>query len=72
MDNQEYLSKLKEQLKKINNIKKIEFLPYHTLGIEKYKELNIDYPLKSINAMDSEECKKLYNEFINEINNKKD
>lgn len=72
MDNQEYLSKLKEQLKKINNIQKIEFLPYHTLGIEKYKELNIDYPLKSINAMDSEECKKLYNEFINEINNKKD
>ena len=73
MDNQEYLSKLKEQLKKINNIKKIEFLPYHTLGIEKYKELNIDYPLKSINAMDSEECKKLYNQFINKMNsNKKD
>jgi len=68
MDNDNYLDGLKEQLKKIDNIQKIEFLPYHTLGIEKYKELNIDYPLKSINAMDNEECKKLYNQFINEIN----
>ena len=68
MDNEEYLYGLKEQLKKINNIISIEFLPYHTLGIEKYKELNLDYPLESLKAMDNEECKKLYNKFINEIN----
>ena len=43
---------------------------FNTSGL-KYKELNLDYPLKSINAMDSEECKKLYNQFINEINNNK-
>ena len=68
MDNESYLYGLKEQLKKINNIQKIEFLPYHTLGIEKYKELGISYPFENLTAMDNEECQKLYQKFINEIN----
>lgn len=68
MDNDEYLYGLKEQLKKINNIQKIDFLPYHTLGSEKYKELGIDYPLENIKSMDNEKCQKLYQKFINEIN----
>lgn len=68
MDNDEYLYSLKEYLKKIKNIKKIDFLPYHTLGIEKYQELGIEYPYKDIESMDKEECHKLYEKFINEIN----
>ena len=68
MDNDEYLYSLKEYLKKIKNIKKIDFLPYHTLGIEKYRELGIEYPYKDIESMDKEECHKLYEKFINKIN----
>ena len=68
MDNDEYLYGLKEEIKKIKNIKSIEFLPYHTLGSNKYQELNIDYPYKHLNAMDKDECNKLYNKFINIIN----
>ena len=68
MDNNEYLYSLKEYLKKIKNIQKIDFLPYHTLGIEKYQELGIEYPYKNIKSMDKEECQKLYQKFINEIN----
>lgn len=68
MDNDEYLYSLKEYLKKIKNIKKIDFLPYHTLGIEKYKELGIEYPYKDIKSMDKEECNRLYEKFINKIN----
>ena len=67
MDNNEYMKGLKEYLKNINNIEKIEFLPYHTLGKEKYKELNIEYPYDNLESMDSEQCQKLYNEFIKEI-----
>ena len=68
MDNDEYLYSLKEHLKKIRNIEKIDFLPYHTLGIEKYQELGIEYPYKNIKPMDKEECHKLYEKFINKIN----
>ena len=68
MDNEEYLYKLKEYLKKIKNIKKIDFLPYHTLGKEKYKELGIDYPYKHLEAMDKQKCSELYNKFINILN----
>lgn len=68
MDNDIYLHKLKEQLKKIKNIEKIEFLPYHTMGSEKYQELGIEYPLESLEAMDKYECQKLYDKFINKIN----
>ena len=68
IDNEEYLKGLKEQLKKIKNIQKIEFLPYHTLGINKYKELGIPYPLENIPAMDNQKCQELYQKFIKELN----
>ena len=65
MDNEEYLYSLKEFLdKNINNIEKIEFLPYHKLGEEKFNKLNIPYPCKGIPEMDKDECKKLYNTFM--------
>ena len=42
MINYEYLFSLKEFLdNNINNIEKIEFLPYHKLGEEKFNKLNI-------------------------------
>ena len=65
MDNDEYLYSLKEFLdNNINNIEKIEFLPYHKLGEEKFNKLNIPYPCKDIPEMDKDECKKLYNMFM--------
>ena len=44
---------------------KIEFLPYHKLGMEKYLKLNIQYPCRNIPEMDKEYCKNLYNKFMN-------
>ena len=63
-DNIEYLKKLKTYLKKIDNIKKIEFLPFHRLGFSKYKKLNIPNPLENTEAMDKEKCEELYNIFL--------
>ncbi len=64
MDNIDYLEGLKKYLTKIKNIERIDFLPYHKLGEEKYQKLNIDYPCKNIPEMNKEECRKLYDEFI--------
>ena len=58
-DSEEYILKLKEYIKRIKNIEKVELLPYHTMGIEKYDKLNIKYRLLGIPDMDKEECKKL-------------
>ena len=58
-DNKEYILSLKEYLKDINNIEKVELLPYHTMGVDKYKKLNIKYRLEDTPDMDKEECKKL-------------
>ena len=47
MDNDAYLISLKNYLtKNIKNIEKIEFIPYHKLGSEKYEKLGIPNPYK--------------------------
>lgn len=66
-DSTEYILALKEFIKKINNVEKIELLPYHTMGVSKYDELNINYPLKGIEAMDKLECEKLEKLLLEEL-----
>lgn len=47
-DNIESIYKLNEFLKQIKNVEKVELLPFHTLGNEKYKKLNISNPLENV------------------------
>lgn len=58
-DNKEYILGLKEYIKNIKNVENIELLPYHTMAIEKYKKLNIDYVLKDTKDMDINKCLEL-------------
>lgn len=58
-DTEEYILGLKEYIKKIKNVENIELLPYHTMAIDKYKKLNIDYKLKDIKNMDISKCREL-------------
>lgn len=66
-DTEEYLLKLKEYLKKFKLIEKIEFLPYHKLGSEKYEKMDMDYPFENVPEMDKEACEKLHNKFMEMI-----
>ena len=59
-DNNEYILSLKEYLKKINNIERIDLLPYHTMAIDKYKTLGIKYPLEGVPPMDKDRLEELY------------
>ena len=68
MDNDKYLDLLNEFIKKYikkENIEKIEFIPYHKLGREKYIKLGIPYPCENIPEMDKIKCKELYDKFMN-------
>ena len=60
-DNIEYINELKKFISNIKNVEKVELLPYHTMAIDKYEKLNIDYPLKGIEDMDTLKCKELEN-----------
>lgn len=66
-DSNEHLEKLKDIIIKIKNIEKIEFLPYHTIGVNKYEALNYEYKLKNIEPMDKDRCKMLEEKFITEL-----
>ena len=68
MDNEEYLKSLIKEVKTIKNVERIDFLPFHKMGLEKYITLGIDYPYKNIPEMDKEKCKKLYNKFMDMYN----
>lgn len=64
MDNKDYINSLIKFLQNIKNIERIDFLPYHKLGQEKYQKLNIEYPYIDINEMSQDKSNELYKEFI--------
>lgn len=68
MDNDNYLKSLVKTIRKIKNVERIDFLPYHKLGISKYEKLGIDYPLKDVPEMDKGKCQELYNKFTDMYN----
>ena len=51
--------KLKEYIKNIKNVERVELLPYHSMAKEKYKNLGIKYRLENVLDMDKEKCKQL-------------
>ena len=46
-DNNEQLQNVRKIIDSLSNVKKVEVLPYHSLGVHKYEALGIDYKLKN-------------------------
>ena len=57
-NNENDLIGLRNFIKGLTTVKKVEILPYHTFGVYKYKELGIPYQLEGINKPTSEEVKR--------------
>ena len=49
-DDDALLQELRHFLDTLDNIERVDVLPYHTLGIFKYEKLGIPYPLDGVNS----------------------
>jgi pyruvate formate lyase activating enzyme len=49
-DNDELMQELKAFIDGLETVEKVEVLPYHTLGVAKYEQLGMEYPLKGLEA----------------------
>ncbi len=50
------LFELGKYIGSLKNLKALDVLPYHTMGVEKYEQLGIDYPLKHVSALDTKKA----------------
>lgn len=53
-DNDEWLEALARHVGSYKVVRKVELLPYHTMGAYKYERLGLDYPLKSVEPLSNE------------------
>lgn len=47
-DDQPSLNLIRSKINSFKNVERVEFLPYHTLGVHKYKKMNIPYRLDEL------------------------
>lgn len=57
-DDKDDLKNLGRFIGTLKNLRALDVLPYHTMGVNKYKELGIDYPLEGVKALPKEEAAK--------------
>lgn len=56
-DNFDYVMDLWNLAKRIPRVQRIELLPYHTLGVNKYAALGLEYPLDGVPPMDKKKTR---------------
>lgn len=60
-DDEEDLKQTKTFIDSLNNVKKVEVLPYHNFGKIKWENLKVDYPLKNVKIPSDEQINKAKN-----------
>lgn len=57
-DDEDELANLKKFIDSLDTVDKVEILPYHTLGLFKWQNLGIDYPLDGVPVPTAEQVEK--------------
>lgn len=66
-DTIEYMDDLADYIAPLKNIERIELLPYHTMGVNKYDDIGKTYPLEGVPAMEQDRCMELQEYLIAKI-----
>ena len=57
-DDEQDLRRMDEFIRSLKTVERVEILPYHTLGIVKWRELGISYPLEGVPEPTGEEVRR--------------
>lgn len=66
-DSRAHLAKLWDYAHTLPNVERVELLPYHLLGKNKFAVLGVPYTLEGVPAMDKALCKQLQTEFFRDF-----
>lgn len=66
-DSPKDLANLGEFIGTLKNLHALDVLPYHTMGVHKYAELGMEYPLKNVEAVSVKEAEKAKSYIIDGI-----
>ncbi len=64
-DNEEDINKLRQFINTLKTVEKVEFLPYHSMGRFKWKNLGLDYELENLRDATMEDIKRAKEIFYN-------
>ena len=65
-DSDTHIEGLHRYIGTLPNVQKVELLPYHLLGVNKYETMNMNYPLNGVPAMDTNVCEGYSKRFFEE------
>lgn len=68
-DGEEHILQLARKIKTLKNVEKVELLPYHTMGENKYEVMNMKYKLEGVEQMDRTRCQELSALLLKELGN---
>ena len=58
-DDEQDLIELKKFIKSLKTVQKVELHPYHTMGVFKWENLGLDYPLKDVRQANNEDIERV-------------
>jgi pyruvate formate lyase activating enzyme len=68
-DSQDDLQRLGDFIGSLQNVAKVEVLPYHKLGVYKWEALGLEYPLKEVDPPGDESVEKAYSLLTSKMGN---
>ena len=57
-DDEESLTALGRFMAELKSVKALDVLPYHTLGVHKYQQMGVDYPLAGVQPLEQKDAER--------------